>query len=272
MRNRPFLKWLGNKFRISDKIISHLPKNKVLAEPFVGSGAIFLNTDYEYYHLNDINKQLINLYENLKSNQTEFINFCKQYFERQYNSEKQYYILRNIFNETKDKQLQAALFLYLNRHGYNGLCRYNKSGLFNVPFGRYNKPYFPEEQMLNFAQKAQRAVFTSMSFSTFMLKFKTKKVTIYCDPPYSPLSKTANFTMYSGDQFLHDDHIKLKNIANDLVEYGNTVFISNHNTPITRKLYSGIKLKKFYAPRMVSAISSKRKPVSELLACFGNKK
>ena len=146
---KPFLKWAGGKYRIIDKIISALPKKKTLIEPFVGSGAVFLNTEYENYILADTNTDLISLYLILQEHGIEFIRFTESLFSDTNNHEKVFYELRNEFNITKDVERKAAIFVYLNRHCFNGLCRYNSKGEFNVPFGRYSKPYFPFQEMLS---------------------------------------------------------------------------------------------------------------------------
>jgi len=144
---RPFLKWAGNKYRIIDRVRSSLPKGKRLVEPFAGSCAVFLNTNYENYLINDNNPDLIHLYNILKKEGAAFIKKCRYYFTPKFNDEEQYYKLRKKFNETSDKHKRAILFVYLNRHGYNGLCRYNLKGGYNVPFVRYKSPYFPENEM-----------------------------------------------------------------------------------------------------------------------------
>ncbi|HEM55533.1 MAG TPA: Dam family site-specific DNA-(adenine-N6)-methyltransferase, partial [Thermodesulfobium narugense] len=149
---KPFLKFAGSKYRVVKyvkRIIGQFSGNR-LVEPFVGSGTLFLNTSYEAYLLCDINENIINLYKNLTLSKKEFINYAKSFFTLENNQPAKYYYFRDLFNETKDDVLKSALFLYLSRHGYNGLVRYNKKGQFNVPFGRYEKPYFPEKEMLFF--------------------------------------------------------------------------------------------------------------------------
>ena len=100
------------------------------------------------------------MYKIIKRKPKQFIQDAKAYFQDEYNQEEVYYQLREEFNNSKDVYLRSFLFLYMNRHGYNGLCRYNKSGGFNVPFGRYKKPYFPEAELFFFAEKAKKATFT----------------------------------------------------------------------------------------------------------------
>lgn len=107
-----------------------------------------------------------------------------------------------------DQALKACLFLYLNRHGYNGLCRYNAAGYLNVPFGRYKKPYFPEQVMLFFAAKSKRAALRCEDFEQVMRRAGRSDV-VYCDPPYVPRSRTANFTAYHVGGFGEADQLRL---------------------------------------------------------------
>ena len=156
---RPFLKWAGNKYRIVDRIKSALPKGERLVEPFVGSGALFMNTDYAEYLLADVNADLISLFQIVQEQGEPFIDYCQTFFTPEKNDKEQYYKYRDLFNTTTDLIEKGALFLYLNKHGFNGLCRYNQSGGFNVPFGTYVKPYFPRKEMCFFYQKAKNVTF-----------------------------------------------------------------------------------------------------------------
>ncbi len=158
-KHRAFLKWAGGKYGLSDVIAKMLPKKKCLIEPFVGAGSVFLNTDYPKYILNDINQDLINLYKILQSKPDIFIQDAKVLFSIENNQSDIYYQFRKEFNESSDSYFRSLVFLYMNRHGYNGLCRYNKSGGYNVPFGKYKRPYFPEKELNFFADKAQLATF-----------------------------------------------------------------------------------------------------------------
>ena len=142
-KSRAFLKWAGGKYGLVDTIRRHLPDSELLIEPFVGAGSVFLNTDYPSYQLNDINADLIALYRLLKSRHQHYIADARALFTTQHNQKDAYLSLRQQFNHSTDPYERSVLFLYLNRHGYNGLCRYNLSGKFNVPFGSYKKPYFP---------------------------------------------------------------------------------------------------------------------------------
>ena len=156
---KPFIKWAGGKHRLVPQIQALLPTGQRLVEPFVGSGAVWLNTSYPEARLADANRDLILLYQTLQQHGATFIDYCRQLFVNENNDAERYYGLRDRFNGSRDPWEKSALFLYLNRHGYNGLCRYNASGGFNVPFGRYRHPYFPQEEMSYFYQKSQSAQF-----------------------------------------------------------------------------------------------------------------
>ena len=151
---KPFLKWAGNKYRIIDRILNVLPAGNRLIEPFVGSGALFLNASFPAYQLSDANEDLIELYHQLQLGGQTFIDYCGTFFKLEYNVAEVFYDFRVQFNTTNDLRHKAALFLYLNKHCFNGLCRYNQRGAYNVPFGRYKKPYFPAKEMGYFYQRA----------------------------------------------------------------------------------------------------------------------
>ncbi len=267
---RPFLKWAGNKYRIIDRVKKKLPAGKRLVEPFTGSGAVFLNTDYEAYLLCDSNRDLIELYTILRDEGEEFIEEARHYFDGSYNNEESYYELREEFNVARRHEKRAALFLFLNRHGYNGLCRYNSKGRFNVPFGRYKRPYFPEKELRAFHHKAQRAEFILGDFEQTMKQTRQGDV-IYCDPPYVPLSASANFTSYAAGGFSLAQQQQLAKLAQQSAADGIPVLISNHNTELTRRIYKqagGVCGRAFSVQRYISCNGKQRNMASELLALF----
>jgi len=263
-KNRAFLKWAGGKFTLTEQINARLPKANRLIEPFVGAGSVFLNSDFDEYVLNDINPDLIEMYKIIKRKPKQFIRDAKVYFQAKYNQEDVYYQLREKFNKSDDVYLRSLLFLYMNRHGYNGLCRYNKSGGFNVPFGRYKQPYFPESELLFFAEKAKKATFTCKPYQKLFLYLRDSDV-LYCDPPYVPLSKSASFTSYATQGFSLDDQAQLAKLAR---ESKAAVLLSNHDTTLTQELYRDAECDKIFVSRTISSKSTDRKPVAELFAFF----
>lgn len=268
-KHRAFLKWAGGKYSLVERINNELPKGQFLVEPFVGAGSVFLNSDFEHYILNDINQDLIQLYQLLKQDVEEFIRAAKHFFVPDTNQEVRFYELREKFNGSHDTFERSVLFLYLNRHCYNGLCRYNQSGKYNVPFGRYKKPYFPEKELRVFAEKAKRATFTCTSFQESLLNAPKGSV-IYCDPPYAPVSDTAYFTSYAKQGFGLEEQKELADLAWQInQERGQFVMISNHNTKFTQEIYAkAAKRRRISVSRSISQKGDSRKKVSELLAIY----
>ena len=267
-KQRAFLKWAGGKFTLADAIRRVLPPGEKLIEPFVGAGSVFLNTDYDKYLLNDINPDLINLYRTLKRRPRSYINDARDLFAVETNSADAFYALRAQFNASSDIYERSLLFLYLNRHGYNGLCRYNASGGFNVPFGRYKKPYFPEAELEFFAEKSSKATFTCEPFENSFRRARKGNV-VYCDPPYLPLSPTANFTSYAARGFSFEEQQLLAKKAKHASRNRHIpVLLSNHDTDEARVLYQGAELTTLQVSRFISQNGATRRKVAELLAYF----
>lgn len=188
------IKWAGGKTRVMPELLKHLPKADCLIEPFVGSGTVFMNTEYRRYVLCDSNRALINFFRVLTSDTERLIDTARGMFLGG-NNEEQYYKRRALFNSMQWSDtgkadtalLYATLFLYLNRHCFNGIYRVNQIGEHNVPFGKYAAPYFPADEMRSFAEKANdtKAVFIDGDFRHTIpdvLQLAYDAV-IYCDPP-----------------------------------------------------------------------------------------
>lgn len=260
------IKWAGGKTRVMPQLLKHLPKADCLIEPFVGSGTVFMNTEYRRYVLCDSNRALINFFRVLTSDTERLIDTARRMF-LDGNNEERYYNRRELFNSMQWSDtgkadtalLYAALFLYLNRHSFNGVYRVNLKGDHNVPFGKYAAPYFPADEMCRFAEKANdtKAIFIHSDFRHSISSFKqlASVAAIYCDPPYIPTSKTANFTAY-GKPFTLDDHRALAATLLDAHrQHGTRSVISNSDTPETREIYSAFNLHAFSVRRSISAKS-----------------
>ena len=137
---RPFLKWAGGKYRLLDRLLPSLPEGARLVEPFVGSGAVFLTAGFGSYLLCDLNPDLIGLYRTLLRDGERFIARAHALFTPENNTQEVFLRLRADFNASSDVEERSLLFLYLNRHSYNGLVRYNSRGIYNVPFGKCTAP------------------------------------------------------------------------------------------------------------------------------------
>lgn len=281
---RSLVKWPGGKSRVIPDLLPVLPKADCLVEPFVGGASVFLNTEYRRYILGDINPDLINLYRQITRWPDAVINAARPLF-KVYGDKDGYQWVRDDFNaRARDnlssrevfengpdagKILRAAQFLYLNRHGYNGVVRYNRQGGYNVPFGKHKTPpYFPEEQIRLFSEKANdtKAVFVCCDYQSTLKIMIGSDAVIYCDPPYLPASETANFTQYHTAPFGEKQHRQLAAAllaANRLT--GSPVILSNSDTPATRDIYRAFNFQEISVNRSVSANAITRGAASEVI-------
>lgn len=265
---RPFLKWAGNKYSILDRLLPALPPGGRLVEPFVGSGAVFMNAGYASNLVADANPDLVALYRCLKNEGEAFIEAARAYFVPENNTKAAYYRLREEFNATGNRRKRALLFLYFNKHGYNGLCRYNSRGVFNVPFGRYKRPAFPERAMREYLAIASHTEVRHQDFRKTFAMADSGDV-IYCDPPYVSLSQTADFTRYDGEAFTNNDQADLAELAETACRKGIPVFLSNHDTPLSRDLYRhASRIEDFDVQRYISCDGANRSKSPEILAHF----
>lgn len=267
VRVRPFLKWAGGKYRVLDEILPRLPMARRLIEPFAGSAAVSLNAGFPAALVSDLNADLINLYCSIKEDVSHFIREAGALFGGTHNNREAFDALRAEFNTTKDPFRRSVIFVYLNRHGFNGLCRYNAKGRFNVPFGKYDNPGFPKAEIEVFAEAAKHIEFVHQGFLTTMAQARPGDV-IYCDPPYVALSVTSNFTSYSAGVFGFAEQKALAEKARDCAARGIPVVISNHDTAESRALYHGAEIHSFSVQRFISSKASTRGNAPELIAIF----
>ncbi|EPK5524825.1 TPA: DNA adenine methylase [Klebsiella pneumoniae] len=253
------LKWAGNKTAVMHELKKHLPAGPRLVEPFAGSCAVMMATEYPHYLVADINPDLINLYREIATNASDFIERAKHLFKI-FNSADGYYDSRDSFNLDKDPEWQAPLFLFLNRHCYRGLCRYNKKGEFNAPYGHYKKPYFPENEIRAFAEKATRATFFCASYNETLTLLVPGDV-IYCDPPYD-----GTFSNYHTAGFTEDDQYQLASILERRASEGHPVIVSNSDTSLTRSLYRNFTQDRINVKRSIAVAAGEGKSADELIA------
>ena len=277
--NKPFLKWAGNKFRVLPHLIPHIGDPKRYIEPFGGSLSVALNISADEYILNDINKDLYCLYTNVDK---EFVGECRELFTDDNNTRERYLELRKEFNSEQDCRKRAKLFLYLNKHAFNGLSRYNSKGEYNVPYGKENKDsktgrivktkaHFPEQELNYFRDvfSNRKVEFFNTSFSDEALyKNVSSGDVVYFDPPYIPVSDTANFTDYATEGFSYDQQVQLAELAESLANRGAKVIVSNHDTPVSRELYKNAQIYPIEVRRSISAKGSSRKKTNELIAVY----
>ncbi|HAT6800608.1 TPA: Dam family site-specific DNA-(adenine-N6)-methyltransferase [Citrobacter freundii] len=268
---RPFLKWAGGKYSLLPELDRLIPAGKRLVEPFVGGGSVFLNSEkHESFLLADVNADLINLYQMLEVDHIRVCSLAKILFERS-NSEEAYKDLRDEFNNQRMVAPErAAAFLFLNRHCFNGLIRYNRDGFFNVGWGKYEAPYFPEIEIKAFKQKSHKCVFMNADYRR-TLALAGENDVVYCDPPYEPLPGTAGFTNYAAGGFTWDDQIALAESCVAAHQRRAKVLISNSTAPRVLDLYErhGFTIHHVSARRAISSKGSTREVAKDIVATLG---
>lgn len=272
--NKSFLKWAGGKSQLVPKILSLMPLDASgrFFDVFVGSGVVALNVPHKRIVINDVNEGLMSLWWELQK-EPGAIRHCEHFFNPTTNSEEQYYRIRKLFNDKSEVHsfMRGAMFLYLNKHGFNGLCRFNKSGEFNVPYNhRKTCPGFPLEELENAVKwfKTKRVTIFNQDFRKIMRRAGKNDV-VYCDPPYVPRNKTSAFTTYSKDGFRMDEQMALMLEAEKARSRGVTVIISNNDVSITRKLYDGAdEIHEVSVRKSISCKGNGREKQGELIAVY----
>ena len=273
----PVLKWVGGKRQLLPIIHKHLPKLSNTAtyyEPFIGGGAVFFDLQPSKAVVNDINHELINVYQTIRDDVEKLIAELSN--ENKYaNKSECYYKIReldrnpDVYNKLSNIE-KAARVIYLNKTCYNGLYRVNSMGEFNSPFGRYKNPSIINEIGLRAVSKYFREAditFRNMDFEDALEGIK-KGDFVYFDPPYVPLSTTSNFTGYNESGFGFEEQERLKRLCDKLTDQGVHILLSNSDCDYIRKLFSDKKrytIIEVKAKRSINSISSARGEISEVL-------
>jgi len=266
--SNPFLKWLGGKRRLAKLILSLLPSEGRLIEPFVGAGSVFLASEHAELVLNDSNPDLMAIYTALQHEPAALIAEAKALFSGENLSQASFYNLREEFNNLGPSLRRAALFIYLNRHGFNGLCRYSLAGRYNVPWGKPTvTPHFPESELWAAAARLERATLFCGDFAAAFAQVRSGDA-VFCDPPYLSLEGKASFTKYDGHGFGIQDHERLVALAREACARGATVAICNHDVAEARNLYAGREIVAIQVARSISASGTPRTPAAEIIAVY----
>ncbi|HGA9257238.1 TPA: Dam family site-specific DNA-(adenine-N6)-methyltransferase [Salmonella enterica subsp. enterica serovar Virchow] len=265
-RIKPFLKWAGGKFGVIDDLLAHMPHGHRLIEPFAGGGSIFLNAGFDEAIVSDACQDLILTYQVMQREPFALIDKAAMMF-REGNNSDYFDKIKARFNKREMTQLErAAAFIYLNRHCYNGLMRYNLKGEFNVGFGSYRQPYFPLAEMESFATLARRYTFALADYSDTVALAGEGDV-VFCDPPYEPMPGKSGFTNYSGQSFRFDDQVRLAQSLKAAHQRGASVVITNSGAPAIRELYTsmGFDVRPLRARRSISCTGETRETVTDII-------
>jgi DNA adenine methylase len=264
----PFLKWVGGKGKLRHALGALLPRGVELmrhVEPFVGGGALFFARAPERALLCDINRDLIDTYRVVRDEPDALLSQLTRLSRG--HGEAGYYAVRERFNARSHRSPveRAAQFIYLNKTCFNGLYRVNRKGEFNVPMGRYTNPNIADAATLRAASAAlEWAELRCAPFETLLSEVRPGDF-VYFDPPYEPLSRTANFTTYAQDGFSQADQTRLRDVYRELDRRGAKLMLSNSDVPFIRDLYRGFHLDVVMAPRAVSCDAKTRGPVAEVV-------
>jgi DNA adenine methylase len=270
---KPFLKWVGGKSQLLSQLRKHIPsKFNNYYEPFIGGGALFFELEPERAFLNDLNSHLINTYKNVRDNLDELITELKkietEYFILEPEERKdKYYVKRREYNQLKEENSakKAALLIFLNKTGFNGMYRENPKGEFNIPHGRNGiTSLYNEEQLKEASKLLKRSTLETHPYDV-VISNAVEGDFIYLDPPYWPMTKTSNFTSYVGQDFVIEEQYILKNIIDGLKEKGCKVMLSNSNNDDVKKLYKEYNIYEASANRFINCKPSGRGKITELV-------
>jgi DNA adenine methylase len=235
-------------------------------EPFVGGGALFFSRRPGRALLTDINPTLVATYAAIRDDVEAVITALRGLAGR--HSKESYYQVRERYNQSRRVSTwkRAAMFIYLNKTCFNGLHRVNRSGEFNVPVGAYKNPrILNEEGLLAASEALQDARLECAPFDALLENAKPGDF-VYFDPPYEPVSQTANFTSYAQDGFSQEDQTRLRDVYKALDRRGCKLMLSNSDVAFIRDLYKTFNITTVAAPRAINCDAKKRGKVSEIIA------
>ncbi len=287
---KPFVKWVGGKTQLIEQLEALLPadfdkrQNITYVEPFVGGGAMLFHMLQKYDNIkraiiNDINPDLTTCYEVVRDFPQQLItslsDIQSQYYAFKNEPERKEFFLacRDRFNTKNLEKIEnTTLFFFLNRTCFNGLYRVNKSGKFNVPFGRYTSPTICDAKtIMADSQILQKVEILTGDFENTALKIK-ENTFFYFDPPYRPLSNTSSFNDYAKEAFNDIAQVRLKQFCDKLHQRGILFLLSNSDSMNANgedrffyDLYSDYTINRVWASRNVNANASKRGKLTEIV-------
>ncbi|MBO4320812.1 MAG: DNA adenine methylase [Treponema sp.] len=285
---KPFVKWVGGKSQLLDEIREKYPSRiEKYCEPFVGGGAVLFDVLSKFQPkkvlINDINKELINTYSQIKNNCSFLIEQLLEiqtiYKANSLESNKElFYKKRNRYNDLKingneqENLEKAALFIFLNKTCFNGLYRVNLKGQFNVPYNNAKNPLLCDKENLLACSELLQNVEMKVGDYKECKSFIDNKTFVYIDPPYRPLTQTAAFTSYSENGFSDKEQVELGAFINEISNKGAKIVASNSDPKnadaddnFFDDLYSNFEIERVSASRMVNSDAKKRGAISELL-------
>lgn len=260
----PFVKWAGGKRQLLDRISERMPRSyNNYFEPFIGGGAVLLEFMPEHAVINDINASLINAYKVIRDFSQEFIQYVKRLDAEMWEDGKEYYYsLREHYNDKLMKEEYdielAALFVFINKHCFNGLYRVNGKGLFNVPYNNSRRESIDEISILEISEYLKKVDILQGDFQNACAGARAGDF-IFFDSPYAPLNPSS-FESYTKEGFDIESHERLAALYDELTERGCYCMLTNHNTEFINNLYGGkgYKIDVVNVKRLINSDASKR--------------
>jgi DNA adenine methylase len=266
----PFLKWAGGKTQLISELDKDIPHFSRYFEPFLGGGALFFHLASSRppfaAYLSDANAELVNAYQTVKGNVKALISALERhqigYLKK---PARYYYSLRN--RNSRGRVEKAARLIALNKTCYNGLYRVNRDGMFNVPMGRYANPAICNRDLLESANRALNMTKARVRAADYKraLQDAGEGDFVYLDPPFVPLSRTANFVDYTEGGFSEKDQVELARTFRELDRKKCRVLLSNSDTELARMLYGEFSCRPAKVARAISCKSNTRSGYTELI-------
>lgn len=262
----PFLKWAGGKSRLLSTFEDYFPesfdsrKNHYF-EPFIGGGAVFFHLLPPRAIISDLNPELVNCYNVVRTRVDALIKALQEHK----NDKDHYYHVRALDPQNLSDVERAARLIFLNKTCFNGLYRVNSRGQFNVPFGRYSNPKICDQANLHAVSSALSEVQILCGAFEHVLKRARPGDFVYLDPPYQPISATANFTGYTATSFGNEDQERLASTVRSLSKKGCLVMLSNSNSDFVRRLYKEFRIETVHTARAINCKPERRGRIAELL-------
>lgn len=260
----PFVKWAGGKRQLIPQIRERMPEQfNNYYEPFVGGGAVIFELLPENAVINDINKALINAYQMICRHPQEFLQEINRLDAEMWEDGKEYYYsLREHYNDKLmkdefDVEL-AALFVFINKHCFNGLYRVNGKGLFNVPYNNSRRSSVDEQSIMEISEYLRNVTIISGDFEAACEGAGAGDF-VFIDSPYAPLNPTS-FESYTKEGFDIESHRRLAVLFDELTARGCYCMLTNHNTELINELYGnkGYTIDVVSVKRMINSDASNR--------------
>lgn len=260
----PFVKWAGGKRQLIPQIRERMPEQfNNYYEPFVGGGAVIFELLPENAVINDINRALINAYQMICEHPQEFLQEINRLDTEMWEDGKEYYYsLREHYNDKLmrdefDVEL-AALFVFINKHCFNGLYRVNGKGLFNVPYNNSRRSSVDEQSIMEISEYLRNVTIISGDFEA-ACEGASAGDFVFIDSPYAPLNPTS-FESYTKEGFDIESHRRLANLFDELTARGCYCMLTNHNTELIDELYGnkGYTIDVVSVKRMINSDASNR--------------